>query len=144
MDRTERLDQISKEMDKISDMKSAIYEHQKTLDLKCDEYKELDKQDKDLSRKWENLIDESRRLREEEFAEIHTMIEEIKAKHKKLEDSGFFEKLNKTNDVLQNPDAYTEDEVEEAQEFENGFIHSFVEYAEKNPDSPIRIVYEND
>lgn len=36
MNRIERLDQISKEMDKIMEIKSEIIKHQRTLELKCD------------------------------------------------------------------------------------------------------------
>ena len=144
MDRTERLDQISKEMDEILKIQSAIHERQRTLDLKSDKYKELDKQDKDLSQKWEELMDEHSKLMKEEFAEAYTIIEDTEAIHKELEDSGFFEKLNKSSAVLENPDAYTEDEVREAQEFENGLKEAFIKYAEENPDGLIQIAYENE
>ncbi len=143
MDRTKRLDQISKEMDKIMEMKSEIIKHQRTLELKCDEYKKLDKQDKDLSQKWENLYEEQERLMKEEVAEAYAIIDEIKAKQKELEDSGFFEKLNKTNDVLDNPDAYTEEEIKEADKFEKRLNEVFKTYAEENPDGLIQIVYED-
>lgn len=88
-------------------------------------------------------MEEHERLMKEEFAEAHAIIDEIKAKQKELEDSGFFEKLNKSNDVLDNPDAYTEEEIKEADKFEKRLNEVFKTYAEENPDGLSQIVYED-
>lgn len=140
----ERQQQIHLMMKELWKKQDPIVEKQKKVPYMSEEYIELRRQEDEISKQIYALDDELVKICDEIVELCQEESEKLKETRKQLEKSGFFEKLERYDEILENPDKYTNQEVEEAQEFENGLKHAFVEYAKENPDGLIQIACEDD
>lgn len=133
--RFEKIKELEKQQDDID-------KKLENLKPSSQEFWNLQKQWVEISKKQMEIIKEAMDFNSDILSDNLKIEGEIKEMHNKLDEAGFFDRVNKTNDVFENPDSYTEEELNEAQEFENKLNEAFKNYTEENTGGHIQLSYE--
>lgn len=133
--RFEKIKELEKQQDDID-------KKLENLKPSSQEFWNLQKQWVEISKKQMEFIKEAMDFNSEILSDNLKIEGEIKEMHNELDEAGFFDRVNKSNDVLENPDLYTEEELNEAQEFENKLNEAFKNYTEENSGGQIQLSYE--
>ncbi|MBE6737530.1 MAG: hypothetical protein E7566_02595 [Ruminococcaceae bacterium] len=143
-EREKRQELLTKQLMELDKELEEINEKEKAFKFSDKEFGDLQKQWVENYKKQMEILDEMSRLNHEILEESKQIYAQTKEMHKELEEAGFFEKAERYDEILENPEKYTKEEVEEAEKFYNGLNEAFIKYAQENPDGPIKVVFEDE